>query len=120
MPIKSIYAETKQYLTRDGSTIRELMHPEQHGNCNQSLAEAQIPPGMTTHLHLHRKSEEIYYIVSGSGVMVLGDDQFLVKSGDSICIPPGTRHCIQNSDGSNLVILCCCSPAYSHADTELI
>lgn len=95
------------------------MHPEQHGNCNQSLAEAQIPPGMTTHLHLHRMSEEIYYIVSGSGLMTLGDEKFMVNSGDSICIPPSTRHCIQNSGNDNLVILCCCSPAYSHADTEL-
>ncbi len=120
MTIKSSYPQTVEYLTKDGSIIRELMHPEQHGNCNQSLAEAQIPPGITTHLHLHRQSEEIYHIVRGLGVMVLGDEQFPVTMGDSICIPPGTAHSIKNSGDSNLVFLCCCSPAYSHADTELI
>ena len=120
MTIKSSYQQTVEYLTKDGSIIRELMHPEQHGNCNQSLAEAQIPPGTNTQLHLHRQSEEIYHIVRGSGVMVLGNEQFPVTMGDSICIPPGTAHCIKNSGDCNLVFLCCCSPAYSHTDTELI
>ncbi len=120
MTIKSSYPQIAEYITKDGSVIRELMHPEQHGNCNQSLAEAQIPPGVSTHPHLHRQSEEIYHIVQGSGVMTLGQEKFSVNPGDSICIPPGSTHCITNSGDSNLVILCCCSPAYSHADTELI
>jgi hypothetical protein len=32
-------------VTKDGSGIRELMHPDRHGNRNQSLAEALVPPG---------------------------------------------------------------------------
>ncbi|MCP4126746.1 MAG: hypothetical protein GY753_06750, partial [Gammaproteobacteria bacterium] len=57
MAIKSSYPQITEYTTKDGSAIRELIHPEQHGNCNQSLAEAQIPPGVTTYLHLHHQSE---------------------------------------------------------------
>ncbi len=120
MAIKSSYPQIAEYATKDGSAIRELIHPEQHGNCNQSLAEAQIPPGVTTYLHLHHQSEEIYHIVQGSGVMTLNEEIFPVNPGDSICIPPGSPHCIKNSGECNLVILCCCSPAYSHTDTELL
>ncbi len=32
----------KPYITKDGSSIRELMHPEKHGNVKQSLAEAIV------------------------------------------------------------------------------
>ena len=120
MKITSSYARTEEYRTRDGSTTRELVHPQQHGNRNQSLAEAQVAPGSDTHLHRHRKSEEIYHITSGSGVMVLGEERFAISPGDSICIPPGTPHRVINHGEDSLVILCCCSPAYSHDDTELM
>ena len=108
------------YLTKDGSQIRELLHPDQHSINNQSLAEATVPPGVTTHLHRHLQSEEIYHITQGKGLMTLGDQQFSVVSGDSICIPPGTAHCIENDADIPLLILCCCAPPYAHADTELL
>lgn len=43
------------YLTKDGSLIRELIHPEIHRNQNQSLAEALVPAGVITLLHRHLK-----------------------------------------------------------------
>lgn len=108
------------YITRDGSEIRELMHPDVHGNRNQSLAEATICPGCVTRLHKHLCSEELYHVVSGSGRMILGEQVFHVASGDTICIAPGVEHQIKNIENRDLVILCCCSPPYSHADTELL
>lgn len=63
-------------------------------------------------------SEEIYYLLSGQGIMTRGDEQFLVAEGDSICIAPGTPHCIEAI--TQLVFLCCCAPAYRHEDTELL
>jgi len=43
MAIKSEYNKMQPYSTKDGSQIKELTHPEVHGNKNQSLAEACIP-----------------------------------------------------------------------------
>ena len=61
------------YRTKDDSEIRELMHPTYHGNQNQSLAEAIIDAGQTTHKHLHKESEELYHITQGQGMMFLGE-----------------------------------------------
>ena len=108
------------YTTRDGSEIRELMHPEVHGNRNQSLAEAVIQPGCRTRLHKHLRSEELYHVLSGSGRMTLGERVFPVAAGDTICIAPGEAHRVENTENQALVILCCCAPPYSHADTELL
>jgi mannose-6-phosphate isomerase-like protein (cupin superfamily) len=105
---------------KDGSIIRELMHPAIHGNHNQSLAEAIVPVGSTTLLHRHRQAEELYHITAGAGVMVLGDERFDVMAGDSICIMPDTPHQITNTGAGPLKILCCCSPAYADEDTELL
>lgn len=118
--MKSVYAKIEPYRTMDGSIIRELMHPGMQGNHLQSLAEAIVEPGHATVLHRHRTSEELYHITAGQGMMTLGMEQFSVSVGDTVCIPPGTPHCIRNTAKAPLKILCCCAPPYSHEDTELI
>jgi mannose-6-phosphate isomerase-like protein (cupin superfamily) len=118
--MKTRYEEIQPYTTKDGSVIRELMHPATQGNHSQSLAEAVILPGSETLLHLHREAEELYHIIQGSGEMVLGDEQFAVAAGDTICIVPNTPHRITNTGAIPLKIMCCCSPPYAHGDTELL
>ena len=117
---KTSLAEIESFTTADGSTIRELMHPAVHGNCNQSLAEATITSGRFTRLHKHTDSEELYHVIQGKGEMTLADKIFTVEVGDTVCIRPGTVHQIRNTGDNDLKILCCCSPQYSDDDTELI
>ena len=114
------YSQQAAFRTKDGSEIRELMHPAVHAGSTQSLAEARISSGSTTALHCHHRSEEIYHVTAGEGLMTLGDDQFVIQPGDSILIVPGTAHRVHNTGEDDLVILCCCSPPYSDKDTELL
>ena len=118
--MKTRYSEIIAYQTKDGSEIRELLHPTQHSCRNQSLAEATVLPGMRTQLHRHHLTEEIYHVTAGTGRMTLGAETFAVGPGDSVLIPPNTPHCIEAVGDVPLRILCCCSPAYSHDDTELL
>lgn len=120
MTAHSRYATVPLFVTKDGSQIRELMHPVQHAVHQQSLAEAIVQPGQKTALHRHHTSEEIYHITQGRGRMTLGSEFFEVEAGDTVCIAPGMAHCIDNLGDAPLHILCACSPAYSDADTELL
>lgn len=112
--------DCRPYVTMDGSLIRELMHPGVHGNHAQSLAEATISVGQQTTAHKHLHTEELYYVRSGTGLMFLGDEQRSVAPGDTVAIPPGTVHSIRNTGAIDLVVLCACTPAYSHDDTVII
>jgi mannose-6-phosphate isomerase-like protein (cupin superfamily) len=118
--MKTRLADVKPYITRDGSEICELMHPDVHGNRAQSLAEAVVPAGTRTRLHRHRETEELYHVTAGEGLLTLGDEQIKVSPGDTALIPPGTPHCIEATGSEALHILCCCSPAYRHGDTEIL
>ena len=118
--MKTSYRQISPYPTKDGSEIRELMHPGVHGNRSQSLAEAIVAPGQTTVLHRHHQSEELYHITAGRGRMTLGRQTFEVAPGDTVCIAPGTPHRIENTGDEPLRILCCCAPPYAHDDTELL
>lgn len=68
----SRYDSIEEYTTKDGSEIRELIHPNLHGNKNVSVAEARVQPGSTTAAHYHRKSEEIYVVMAGRGADAKG------------------------------------------------
>jgi mannose-6-phosphate isomerase-like protein (cupin superfamily) len=118
--MKTQYGRVPVYVTKDGSLIRELMHPGLHENRNQSLAEAVVAPGARTLLHRHRAAEELYHVTRGAGRMTLGKQTLDLAAGDTVCIPPGTPHSVENTGSEPLHILCCCAPAYSHADTELL
>jgi mannose-6-phosphate isomerase-like protein (cupin superfamily) len=117
---KTRHADIEPYITKDGSVIRELMHPDHHGCRNQSLAEAVVPAGTRTLLHRHLTSEELYHVTSGEGLLTLGAEKMKVSPGDTALIPPGTPHCIEATGTEALRVLCCCSPAYRHGDTELL
>jgi len=112
--------DVASYTTKDSSEIRELLHPNNSSAVNQSLAEASISSGQTTAAHFHKTTEEIYYILEGSGKMFLDGRTFAVTRGDSILIKPGQTHCIENTGDEELRLLCCCSPAYQHEDTFLV
>ena len=111
MNIASI-ARVEPYTTKDGSTIREL-----HRSAVQSLAEATLEPDQATERHYHRASEEIYVVVKGSGMLEVDGERRTIRPGDAILIPPGAWHTLENNGTSELRILCCCAPPYSHDDT---
>jgi mannose-6-phosphate isomerase-like protein (cupin superfamily) len=104
--------KVEAYTTKDGSTIREL-----HLSANQSLAEATLEPDQATERHYHRASEEIYFVVKGSGRLEVDGEERMVRPGDAVLIPPGAWHSLENNGTSELRILCCCAPPYSHDDT---
>lgn len=118
--MKTRRGDVEPYVTRDGTLIRELMHPAVHGAGGQSLAEATLGPGGESVLHRHHRSEEIYHVTAGSGIMTLGDQSLPVAVGDTVRIPPGTPHRLRNTGAGDLVVLCACVPPYAHEDTELL
>jgi mannose-6-phosphate isomerase-like protein (cupin superfamily) len=105
------------FITKDGSTIRELLAHRNSAIRKQSLAEATVPVGIRTQLHHHLETEEIYYVLRGTGVITIEDLTRAIGPADAIAIPPGKRHCIENTGAEDLVFLCCCAPGYEHADT---
>lgn len=116
MDIKNL-EEMPAFTTKDGSEIRELLAYRNSAIRNQSLAEARIPAGGSTQEHYHPQAEEIYFITAGTGRMRIEGETRDVKPGDAIAIPPGQRHKLWNTGGETLKLLCCCAPAYEHADT---
>lgn len=119
MDIRNI-REVPSFTTKDGSEIRELLSGRNSCITRQSLAEARLPPGMSTTPHYHPVTEEIYYLLEGTGRMTIDGETLDVGPGDAIAIPPGCVHTILCTGSLSLKFLCTCAPGYEHADTVLV
>jgi len=102
--------------TRHGSEIRSLIDRTTSEIRRCSLAEEVLPPGCAVTPHHHRELEEIYYILSGSGVMTVGEESREVSAGDAIYVPRGERHTLNNTGSEPIRLLLVCGPAFFYED----
>lgn len=62
----------------------------------EAVEWAGIPPGGISGEHVHSRTEELYFIVSGTGIISLDGKEHPVKAGDVILSGLGTRHGLRN------------------------
>ena len=105
--------------TRHGSEIRPLIDRTTSEITRCSLAEEMLPPGCAVAPHHHRELEEIYYIISGSGVMTVGDERREVGAGDAIYVPRNHQHTLENTGDEPIRLLVACGPAFYYEDEIL-
>ncbi len=111
----------ESFITADGSSIRELAGIPSGNAVNQSLAEATVPPGGETFEHFHRQLRGDLPLHRGGRPDAPRRRRSRRSSaGDTIVIAPGVKHKLWNPGAEPLILLCCCSPAYSHEDTVLL
>ncbi|WP_057831282.1 cupin domain-containing protein [Colwellia sp. TT2012] len=55
--------------------------------------------------HKHHKEDNFWYIVSGKGTVLLGDEEFEVIEGDSFIIPKGVVHSAKTDSNHKMRIL---------------
>ena len=59
----------------------------------------------------NQEQEEVYFVVSGTGEMCLGDERQIVEAGQAVQIPPGVHHQLTNVGESELVMIYVYGPA---------
>ena len=68
------------------------------------LAYATLQPGKVIEEHVD-PVEEIYHIYRGAGLMKVGSEASEVKEGDSIWIPAGEAHALENTTNAVTMVL---------------
>ena len=108
--------EAKVIKTAHGSELRPLIDRTTSEITQCSLAEEVLPPGKAVTPHHHIELEEIYYILSGKGLMSVGTEFREVSSGDAIYVPRGARHTLENTGEEPIRLLVACGPAFYYED----
>ncbi len=95
---------------RDKVVLRDtyyLINPEDKG-CESrrlTLGHTTIYPTGTTTGHSHDDMEEVYYVVMGEGTMVVDKDEYEIKPGDALYVPPGVFHTTKQTGNLPLVVV---------------
>ena len=82
-----------------------LIDPEKSPSKNLKMGYTIVYPTGRTTGHAHEDMEEVYFILSGKGKMVVGDDEFSIQGGDALYIPSGAFHVTYNPGNQPLKFL---------------
>ena len=61
------------------------------------LLDIGLAPGMTVPRHMHTREDEAYYVLSGELEVVVGDEVFILRAGDTLIAPRDIPHQLRNS-----------------------
>ena len=105
----------------DNCILRESLNPNADKNieARYSLAWAKVPVGKKTYLHA-LKTTEVYFIIKGTGIMYIDEEQSTVEPYDTIYIPPQAKQCIANTGSEDLEFVCIVDPAWKPEDEIIL
>lgn len=90
--------------------LKVLISPDLHGTKNVSMGMTLLPPGSKSSFHIHSNEEEIWFVTSGRGRAVVGNDEMPIETDVAIYIPPGEKHQLINTGDETLKVLWIFSP----------
>lgn len=67
-----------------------------------NVTQVRIHPGETVPKHTHADEDQVYYVASGAGYVILNGVRTDVTAGSSVLIPLGTEHEITNTGAAPL------------------
>jgi len=88
----------------DGFSTHLLIGETNSGSKDISIQVTDIEPDGMQFVHSHEQ-EQCYYIISGTGLMVIDDQSEEVEEGDAVFIPSNSTHGIKNIGNDRLIYL---------------
>ena len=106
---KNVSTLIGQKIDRDGNqfTVKPIIPTEEATQCRANFVEVE-PGNYAYGYHYHEANEEVFYIISGTGVIRTMDSEIQVKAGDVIGFPCGEKgaHVMKNeSENEKLVYI---------------
>lgn len=113
-------SKCQKFIANDGCEIQELLHPENDPiDLPYSLAIATVAQQKSTYRH-KLKQTEIYYILSGQGLLHIDEEQQTLNASDVAVIPGGSVQWIENTGNDDLLFAAIVSPPWSSDDDKLL
>jgi mannose-6-phosphate isomerase-like protein (cupin superfamily) len=102
------------FVSKSGERVYEMIgRPTRLGGATKhSFGYAVISPNRSSELHYHPDAEETYYIMKGTGRLVIDGTEYKVRQGDAILISPPEKHQIFCEGDDELEFIVVCAPAW--------
>ncbi|TMT85922.1 cupin domain-containing protein [Haloterrigena sp. H1] len=105
-------------LTRDDGLVSHILHSQHEvSETELTITWVDVEPGACQVTHEH-DPEQVYVILSGTGVMTVGDEERAVAAGDLVHIPANTEHGLENTGDRTLEYVSAATPAFPAAEVD--
>ena len=95
-----------------GRFMRWLANDDSLQAKNLSVCVIRVMPGETVRpAHSHPNSEELIYIITGSGKVMIENEVGEVRAGSAILFEQGKIHMLKNSGNVEMKVICFFAPA---------
>jgi oxalate decarboxylase/phosphoglucose isomerase-like protein (cupin superfamily) len=112
VPSKLIDPAAVPTMTFDWGLIKPLVDVENTEGPDVSLMHVVLLPGQGHERHNHPDSDEVLYILAGTGEQMIDDaETFPVRPGQAVWIPKGAYHATMNTGWEPIVLLAIYAPA---------
>src|SRR5882757_3881723 len=100
MSVPVIHESEAESLDLPGRNLRWLVNSDLLGAKHLSMCVIRVEPGETVRpAHSHPNGEEVIYIVSGSGRVLVNGEVELIAPGSCVLFPQGAVHMLHNTGG---------------------
>ncbi|CAN5482558.1 hypothetical protein BH23BAC1_BH23BAC1_37880 [soil metagenome] len=97
-----------------GRFMRWLVNEDSLKANNLSVCVIRVLPGEAVRpAHSHPHSEELIYIISGEGKVMIESEVGAVKAGSAILFEQGKIHMLKNTGNIEMKVICFFAPATS-------
>ena len=111
--IKETEIEGESFSEPYARVIKHLVAPWTVGSSNCWVGTTTLPGGSSSNPHLHEQSEEVFYVVLGTGQARVGEEVEDIGPGSCVFVPPNTLHQLLNNSDTELKVLAVTSPPFS-------
>jgi len=106
-----MHLENLEQQAKDNTTFRTVVATSQ----KVQVVVMSIMPGEDIGLETHAENDQVLYLVSGKGEVVLNGEKSEFKAGDAVVVPAGTEHNFTTTGDQPMKIITTYSPPH-HAD----
>ncbi|MDX2023002.1 MAG: cupin domain-containing protein [Deltaproteobacteria bacterium] len=110
------WSEAQFEMPRGGMVPGKQFLQERLGLTGMEISFGAMPPGGgMPFLHRHRKNEELYVFLSGTGQFQVDGNVFDVRQGTAVRVSPAGRRAYRNTGAEPLVVIVVQAPAFTNA-----
>lgn len=111
MTLPIVDETSMEALDLPGRDLRWLVTEESTGAKHCTMCVIEVQPGQTVRpAHSHPNSEEVIYILRGSGRVMIDGVVEPVKAGCAVLFPKGAIHMLRNSGDELMKVACFFAP----------
>ena len=111
MAVQRWRAVDSDVLIKPGIQSRQLVWPKNSPESRTTITHVTMEPGSVSERHTHERSEQIWIVERGEGILLLENEHTeVLRAGDIVRTPAGEIHGVANSGNEPLVYIAVTTP----------